>query len=159
MICWVLAMEILQGVSKQHLRPRAVLGYGVKILLSPPNYVTRSPGIYYSDWPDQPHFYTKTKITATLVVTFSPVWRCVLVASQYQFLEPCFRSQFWCFGFYYLRIFPSVYYHRTLSVIDPQQRHQSFETTDLAKKKTKVNLMNSNKLSKNTSKWVTSYHR
>ena len=39
-------MEMLQGVWKQHLRPRAVVGYGVKIfLLSPPNYVTRSPGI------------------------------------------------------------------------------------------------------------------
>ena len=38
-------MEMLQGVWKQHLRPRAVVGYGVKILLtSPPNYVTRSPG-------------------------------------------------------------------------------------------------------------------
>ena len=40
-------MEILQGVWKQHLRPRAVVGYGVKIFLpSPPNYVTRSPGKY-----------------------------------------------------------------------------------------------------------------
>ena len=77
-------MEMLQGVWKQHLRPRAatsfpgslfsasivvekrlfsttmeaekrdpgnevaraVVGYGVKIFLpSPPNYVTRSPGI------------------------------------------------------------------------------------------------------------------
>ena len=39
-------MEMLQGVWKQHLRPRAVVGYGVKIVLpSPPNYVTRSPGI------------------------------------------------------------------------------------------------------------------
>ena len=39
-------MEMLQGVWKQHLRPRAVVGYGVKILLpSPPNYVTRSPGL------------------------------------------------------------------------------------------------------------------
>ena len=38
-------MEILQGVLKQHLRPRAVVGYGVKVFLpSPPNYVTRSPG-------------------------------------------------------------------------------------------------------------------
>ena len=38
-------MEILQGVCKQHLRRRAVVGYGVKIFLpSPPNYVTRSPG-------------------------------------------------------------------------------------------------------------------
>ena len=45
MICWVLAMEMLQGVWKQHLRPRAVVGYGVKIFLpSPPHYVTRSPG-------------------------------------------------------------------------------------------------------------------
>ena len=36
---------MLQGVWKQHLRPRAVVGYGVKIFLpSPPNYVTRSPG-------------------------------------------------------------------------------------------------------------------
>ena len=38
-------MKMLQGVWKQHLRPRAVVGYGVKIFLpSPPNYVTRSPG-------------------------------------------------------------------------------------------------------------------
>ena len=40
-------MEMLQGVWKQHLRPRAVVGYGVKVFLpSPPNYVTRSPGVY-----------------------------------------------------------------------------------------------------------------
>ena len=40
-------MEMPQGVWKQHLRPRAVVGYGVKIFLpSPPNYVTRSPGRY-----------------------------------------------------------------------------------------------------------------
>ena len=39
-------MEMLQGVWKQYLRPRAVVGYGVKIFLpSPPNYVTRSPGL------------------------------------------------------------------------------------------------------------------
>ena len=45
MICRVLAMEMLQGVWKQHLRPRAVVGYDVKIFLpSPPNYVSRSPG-------------------------------------------------------------------------------------------------------------------
>ena len=38
-------MKMLQGVWKQHLRPRAVVRYGVKIFLpSPPNYVTRSPG-------------------------------------------------------------------------------------------------------------------
>ena len=38
-------MDILQGVWKQRLRPCAVVGYGVKIVLaSPPNYVTRSPG-------------------------------------------------------------------------------------------------------------------
>ena len=38
-------MEMLQRVWKQHLRPRAVVGYGVKIFYhSPPNYVTRSPG-------------------------------------------------------------------------------------------------------------------
>ena len=36
---------MLQGVWKQHLRPRAVVGYGLKIFLpSPPNYVIRSPG-------------------------------------------------------------------------------------------------------------------
>ena len=52
MICWVLAMEMLQGVWKQHLRPRAIVGYGLKIFLpSPPNYVTRSPG-----WPYAIHF-------------------------------------------------------------------------------------------------------
>ena len=46
MNCCVLAMEMLQGVWKQHLRLRAVVGYGVKIFLpSPPNYVTRSPGV------------------------------------------------------------------------------------------------------------------
>ena len=40
-------MEMLQGVWKQHLRPRAVVGYGVKIFLpSLPNYVTRSPGSF-----------------------------------------------------------------------------------------------------------------
>ncbi|XP_074617000.1 dehydrogenase/reductase SDR family member 4-like isoform X1 [Acropora palmata] len=40
-------MEMLQGVSKQHLRPCAVVGYGVKIFLpSPPNHVTRSPGLW-----------------------------------------------------------------------------------------------------------------
>ena len=40
-------MEMLQGVWKQHLRPRAVVGYGVKIFLrSPPNYVTISPGLF-----------------------------------------------------------------------------------------------------------------
>ena len=39
-------MAIPQGVWKQHLRPRMVVGYGIKIFLSsPPNYVTRSPGI------------------------------------------------------------------------------------------------------------------
>ena len=39
-------MEMMQGVWKQDLRPRAVVGYGVKIFLpSPPNYVTRSPGV------------------------------------------------------------------------------------------------------------------
>ena len=38
---------MLQGVWKQHLRPRAVVGYGFKIFLpSPPNYVTRSPGMH-----------------------------------------------------------------------------------------------------------------
>ena len=38
-------MEMMQGVWKQDLRPRAVVGYGVKIFLpSPSNYVTRSPG-------------------------------------------------------------------------------------------------------------------
>ena len=38
-------MEMLQGVWKQHLKPRVVVGYGVKSFLpSPPNYVTRSPG-------------------------------------------------------------------------------------------------------------------
>ena len=38
-------MEMLQGVWKQHLTPRAVVGYDVKIFLpSLPNYVTRSPG-------------------------------------------------------------------------------------------------------------------
>ena len=42
-------MEMLQGVWKQHLRPRAVVGYDVKISLpSPPNYVTRSTGLEFT---------------------------------------------------------------------------------------------------------------
>ena len=42
-------MKMLQGVWKQHLRPRAVVGYGAKIFLpSPPNYVTRSLGCSFS---------------------------------------------------------------------------------------------------------------
>ena len=46
-------MEMLQGVWKQHLRPRAVVGYGANISLpSPPNYVTRSPGGWW-------HTFTK----------------------------------------------------------------------------------------------------
>ena len=44
-------MEMLQGVGKQHLRPRAVVGNGLKIFLpSPPNYVTRSPGCRIKRW-------------------------------------------------------------------------------------------------------------
>ena len=43
-------MEILQEIWKQNLRPRAVVGYGVKIFLpSPPNYVTRSRGYTLRD--------------------------------------------------------------------------------------------------------------
>ena len=34
MICGVLAMEMLHGVWEQYLRPRAVVGYGVKIFFS-----------------------------------------------------------------------------------------------------------------------------
>ena len=35
------------SLETKHLRPRAVVGYGVKIFLpSPPNYVTRSPGLH-----------------------------------------------------------------------------------------------------------------
>ena len=50
-------MEMLQGVWKQHLRPRAVVEYGVKISLpSPPNYVTRSSGEYLMQ-----KFYEKPK--------------------------------------------------------------------------------------------------
>ena len=47
-------MEMLQGAWKQHLRPHAVVGYGVKIFLpSPPNYVTRSPGDLLDSLSDQ----------------------------------------------------------------------------------------------------------
>ena len=61
MICWVLAMEMLQGVRKQHVRPRAVVGYGVKIFLpSPSNYVTRSPGF---TWKFFNHVLTSKKKT------------------------------------------------------------------------------------------------
>ena len=57
-------MEMLQGVWKQHLRPRAVVGYGVKIFLpSPPNYVTRSPGTYSGG--TRPRFLTASVNMAT----------------------------------------------------------------------------------------------
>ena len=55
-------MEMLQGVWKPHLRPRAVVGYGVKIFLpSPPNYVTRSPGQYCYFIQALPQFPTSRK--------------------------------------------------------------------------------------------------
>ena len=57
-------MEMLQGVWKQHLRPRAVVGYGVKIFLpSPPNYVTRSSGTYSGG--TRPRFLTASVNMAT----------------------------------------------------------------------------------------------
>ena len=72
MICWVLAMEMLQGVWKQHLRPRAVVGYGVKIFIpSPPNYVTRSPG-----WPVTYCFcdlWMKNSLRSILILTGNDV--------------------------------------------------------------------------------------
>ena len=49
-----------------HLKPRAVVGYGVKIFLpSPPNYVTRSPGIFNSAI-NQPFLYVNDLTTALL---------------------------------------------------------------------------------------------
>ena len=57
-------MEMLQGVCKQHLRPRAVVGYGVKIFLpSPPNYVTRSPGVYEAFQPSPVHVFVVDSFT------------------------------------------------------------------------------------------------
>ena len=57
-------MEMLQGVWKQHLRPRAVVGYGAKIFLpSPPNYVTRSPGRDHSEL-----ILPKLKNTPTIIL-------------------------------------------------------------------------------------------
>ena len=42
-------MERLQGVWKQHLRPRAVVGYGVKIFLpSPPNTSPDHLGTFFA---------------------------------------------------------------------------------------------------------------
>ena len=57
-------MEMLQRVWKQHLRPRAVVGYGVKIFLpSPPNYVTRSPGNWNNYCLDSGHSLTVLKFS------------------------------------------------------------------------------------------------
>ena len=65
MICSVLVMEMLQGVCKQHLRSRAVVGYGIKIFLpSPPNYVTRSPGVYEAF---QPSLFTSLLLTLSQI--------------------------------------------------------------------------------------------
>ena len=57
-------MEMLQGVWKQQLRPRAVVGYGVKIFHpSPPNYVTRSPGYSSSELSNpRGHLAAQTKL-------------------------------------------------------------------------------------------------
>ena len=39
--------NLASAMLNSKIRPRAVVGYGVKIFLpSPPNYVTRSPGPY-----------------------------------------------------------------------------------------------------------------
>ena len=63
MICLVLTMEMLQGVWKEHLRPRAVVGYGVRIFLpSPPNYVTRSPGETFNSDRHRPYMMLWKKI-------------------------------------------------------------------------------------------------
>ena len=60
-------MEMLQGVWKQHLRPRAVVGYGDKIFLpSPPNYVIRSPGFHMPKI--QKDFYTKMRLVSLISI-------------------------------------------------------------------------------------------
>ena len=68
-------MEILQGVWKQHLRPRAVVGYGVKIFSpSPPNYVTRSPGNKSSTQYQLWHFsFSKKPQLPAIRITEQPI--------------------------------------------------------------------------------------
>ena len=42
-----MSFNLASAMLNSKIRPRAVVGYGVKIFhLSPPNYVTRSPGMY-----------------------------------------------------------------------------------------------------------------
>ena len=96
MICWVLAMEMLQGVWKQHLRPSAVVGYGIKIFPpSPPNYVTRSPGTksrieWFLPKYHMVHLCTSTKFDSAFLYTEY----CTLTKSDHpadQF-PPCYSA-------------------------------------------------------------------
>ena len=101
MICWVLAMELLQGVWKQHLRPRAVVGYGLKIFLpSPPNYVTRSPGWYGK--PEGGNIMARKSLYQIII------WQTQSLCSHWFFLSQDFavwtvsmemvQSVYFCFG-------------------------------------------------------------
>ena len=85
MICWVLAMEILQGVWKQHLRPRAVVGYGIKFFRpSPPNYVNRSPDDNCLNCAKIAQFF-RSKLTLKYWTVADPSWISLITLSGYSF--------------------------------------------------------------------------
>ena len=81
-------MEILEGVWKPHLRPRAVVGYGVKIFLpSPPNYVTRSPG----EWFFVSGAVRYKSFSYSYIVTFNGVYYHYSIACICQLADCTFR--------------------------------------------------------------------
>ena len=109
MICWVLEMEMLQGVWKQHLRPCAVVGYGVKIFLpSPPNYVTTTlmqlldylhTSVYLQSWG-----WGREKLSIQAPrVSVSFVGRCTLwgIVSEHQVSNGSLIGLFSLFILYY----------------------------------------------------------
>ena len=53
--------NLASAMLNSNIRPRAVVGYGVKIFHpSPPNYVTRSPG---AEWEGQDSLFASRKLT------------------------------------------------------------------------------------------------
>ena len=92
MICWVLAMEMLQGIWKQHLRPLAVVGYSVKIFLpSPPNYVTRSPGSWHRwKWKGEKFAFFNFLICISISTNlFLDSWHAVAIAAVLRQNQKC----------------------------------------------------------------------
>ena len=87
-------MEMLQGAWKQHLRPRVVVGYGVKIFLpSPPNYVTRSPGLSTPNFRISLTHRRDTTVSLETGNLFSLFSTFILATSYYRPLDSTTRKR------------------------------------------------------------------